>query len=168
MFCLPGEWGILRRRFGGGFMHSTIKAMALGLLAAAFGLGATAAMARSAPPLSQLEILKVESPACGFEDVSDGRSQTRCDHSGPNIKVYVLEIGYGRQPHVTLDGFEVNGTRSAVCENGSSLVPCGNSGITVGYIYIFDLAGKQEGTFSFSNSSLNAPGNTMSTQIYIK
>ena len=35
-------------------------------------------------------------------------------------------------------------------------------------LYIFDLAGKQDGTFTFSNTSINAPGNTMSTQLYIK
>lgn len=145
-----------------------LKTMGLGALATALCLTASTAMARSAPPLSQVEIIKVESPSCGLEDVSDGRDKTACDHSGPNIKVYVLEIGYGRQPRVALDGFEVNGTRSAVCEEGSSLVPCGNSGITVGYVYIFDLAGKQDGTFTFSNTSINAPGNTMSAQIYIK
>jgi hypothetical protein len=149
-------------------MHGTIKTLALAAAASTLWWGAPAAMARSAPPLSQVEILKVESQSCGLEDVSDGRDKTACDHQGPNIKVYVLEIGYGRQPRVALDGFEVNGTRAAVCEEGSSLVPCGNAGITVGYIYTFDLAGKQEGTFTFSNTSLNAPGNSMSAQIYIK
>ena len=73
-----------------------------------------AAHAASAPPLSEVKVLKVESPACGFEDIVPGQAQTRCDH-GPTIKVYVLEVGYGRQPHVTLDGFEVDGTRSPVC-----------------------------------------------------
>lgn len=149
-------------------MRSTVKMTALTLLGAAACWLAAPALARSAPPLSQVEILKVLSPSCGLEDVSDGRARTECDHSGPNIKVYVLEIGYGREPHVTLDGFEVDGTRSPVCEDGSSYVPCGNSGITAGYLYIFDLAGKQEGTFNFSNTSINAPGNTLSAQIYIK
>jgi hypothetical protein len=73
--------------------------------------GAQTASAASAPPLTQLKVLKVESPACGFEDIAEGQEQTRCNHSGPNIKVYVLEIGYGREPHVGLDGFDVNGTR---------------------------------------------------------
>lgn len=149
-------------------MRSTVKMTALALLGVAACWLTAPAMARSAPPLSRVEILKVLSPSCGLEDVSDGRERTECDHSGPNIKVYVLEIGYGREPHVTLDGFEVDGTRSPVCEDGSSYVPCGNSGITVGYIYVFDLAGKQEGTFSFRNTSLNAPGNSMGAQIYIK
>jgi hypothetical protein len=78
-------------------------------------------------------------------------------------------VGYGREPHVGLDGFDVNGTRTPVCafKNGN-LTTCGPGEKTVGYVYIFNLAGKQEGTFTFSNTSINAPGNTMSTQLYIK
>lgn len=128
-----------------------------------------AANAASAAPLSEVKVLKVESPACGFEDIAQGQAQTRCDHSGPNIKVYVLEVGYGREPHVTLDGFEVDGTRSPVCAySNGNLNDCSTQTRVVGYLYIFDLKGKQEGTFSFSNVSINAPGNRMSTQLYIK
>ncbi|SED83819.1 DUF4879 domain-containing protein [Pseudomonas kilonensis] len=132
-------------------------------------LSGQAANAASAPPLSEVKVLKVESPACGFEDIVPGQAQTRCDHSGPNIKVYVLEVGYGRQPHVILDGFEVDGTRSPVCAySNGNLNDCSVRTKVVGYVYIFDLKGKQEGTFSFSNISINAPGNRMSTQLYIK
>jgi hypothetical protein len=128
-----------------------------------------AAHAASAPPLSEVKVLKVESPACGFEDITPGQAQTRCDHSGPSIKVYVLEVGYGHQPNVTLDGFEVDGTRSPVCAySNGNLNDCSKATKTVGYVYIFDLKGKQEGTFSFSNVSINAPGNRMTTQLYIK
>ncbi|MBV6824171.1 DUF4879 domain-containing protein [Pseudomonas sp. PD9R] len=132
-------------------------------------LGAQTVSAASAPPLTQLKVLKVESPACGFEDIAEGLAQTRCDHTGPNIRVFVLEVGYGREPHVALDGFAVNGTRTPVCafDNGN-LTDCTVGRKTVGYLYVFDLAGKQEGTFTFSNTSINAPGNKMSTQLYIK
>jgi len=131
-------------------------------------LGAQMASAASAPPLTQVKVLKVESPGCGFESIADGQAQTRCDHKGPNIKVYVLEVGYGRGAHVGLDGFDLNGTRTPVCafDNGN-LTECTVGRKTVGYLYIFDLAGKQDGTFTFSNTSINAPGNTMSTQLYI-
>lgn len=130
---------------------------------------AQAVNAASAAPLSEVKVLKVESPACGFEDITPGQAQTRCDHRGPNIKVYVLEVGYGHQPHVTLDGFEVDGTRSPVCAFGNgNLNDCSSSTKVVGYLYIFDLKGKQEGTFTFSNTSINAPGNRLSTQLYIK
>ncbi|MHC8323864.1 DUF4879 domain-containing protein [Pseudomonas sp. GB2N2] len=132
-------------------------------------LGAPTALAASAAPLSQVKVLKVESPACGYENISEAQEQTRCDHSGPSIKIYVLEVGYGRAAQVGLDGFEVNGTRTPVCayDNGN-LTDCTVGRKTVGYLYIFDLAGKQGGTFTFSNTSINAPGNTMSTQLYIK
>jgi hypothetical protein len=139
-----------------------------GLLMALFA-GTQIASAASAPPLSQVKVLKVESPGCGFESIAQGQEQTRCDHSGANIRVYVLEVGYGRGAHVGLDGFEVNGTRTPICafDNGN-LTECTAGNKTVGYVYVFDLAGRQEGTFTFSNTSTNAPGNTLSTQLYIK
>jgi hypothetical protein len=139
-----------------------------GLLMALFA-GAPIASAASAAPLSQVKVLKVESPGCGFESIAQGQEQTRCDHSGAHIRVYVLEVGYGRGAHVGLDGFEVNGTRTPICafDNGN-LTECTAGKKTVGYLYVFDLAGKQEGTFTFSNTSINAPSNTLSTQLYIK
>ncbi|MGB8921044.1 MAG: DUF4879 domain-containing protein [Pseudomonas sp.] len=139
-------------------------------LIAALMLGAPVALAASAQPLTQVKVIKVQSPACGLEDIGDGQTQTQCNHAGPSIKVYVLEVGYGQnQPHATLDGFEVNGTRAPVCafDNGN-LTECTPGRNTVGSLYTFDLAGKQEGTFTFSNTSINAPRNTMSTQLYIK
>jgi hypothetical protein len=135
----------------------------------ALTLGAQTASAASAPPLTQLKVLKVESPACGYESIAQGQAETRCNHTGPNIRVFVLEVGYGREAHVALDGFAVNGTRTPVCafDNGN-LTDCTVGRKTVGFLYIFDLAGKQQGTFTFSNTSINAPGNTLSTQLYIK
>ncbi|MFJ2459559.1 DUF4879 domain-containing protein [Pseudomonas neuropathica] len=140
-----------------------------GLIAALMAV-APIVLAASAEPLTQVKVIKVQSPACGLEDIADGQTQTQCNHSGPSIKVYVLEVGYGQsQPHATLDGFEVNGTRAPVCafDNGN-LTECTPGNKTVGSLYTFDLAGKQEGTFTFSNTSINAPRNTMSTQLYIK
>lgn len=133
-------------------------------------IAAPAALAASAAPLSQVKVIKVQSPACGLEDIADNQPQTQCNHNGPSIKVYVLEIGYGQnQPHATLDGFEVNGTRAPVCafDNGN-LTECSPGSKTVGSLYTFELAGKQEGTFSFSNTSINAPRNTLTAQLYIK
>ena len=53
-------------------------------------LASVALNAAPAMPLSAVEILKVVSRTCAIEDVSDAREQTRCNHDGPNIKVYVL------------------------------------------------------------------------------
>ena len=142
-----------------------VFAIVIGLL-----LGAQTASAASAAPLSQVKVLKVESPACGFEDIGDGQEKTRCDHSGPNIKIYVLEVGYGRSPQAGLDGADIDGVRTRVCafDNGDLTECSGMVSKIVGYLYIFDMAGKQRGTFTLRNTSINAPGNSLSTQIYIK
>ncbi len=141
----------------------------LGLFCA-FLAGVPAVMAASAPPLSSAQVLKVQSAACGIENISEGQDKTACDHGGANIKVYVLEMGYGRVPHVALDGFGLDGMKTQVCAFGNgNLTECtGAATRIVGALYIYDLGGKQEGTFTFSNTSLNAPGNTISTQLYIK
>ncbi|MCS3839992.1 hypothetical protein HNR03_004608 [Pseudomonas sp. JAI111] len=129
-----------------------------------------AVMAESAPPLSNVQVLKVQSAACGIENISAGQERTTCDHGGANIKVYVLEMGYGRAPTVQLDGFNLDSMQTKVCayDNGNPTECTGTSMKIVGTLYIFDLGGKQEGTFSFSNRSINAPGNTVSTKLYIK
>lgn len=107
--------------FRGGKRMSKCWMKVLGLIAVLMA-GMSTAWAASAPPLTQVKVIKVQSPACGLEDIADGQTQTQCNHSGPNIKVYVLEVGYGKsQPQVALDGFEVNGTRAPVCafDNGN-------------------------------------------------
>ena len=136
---------------------------------ACFGFFISAAVsAAPAMPLSTVEILKVASVSCAVEDVSDGREQTRCNHNGPAIKVYVLERGYGGQPNVTLDGEEVDGVRAPVCNQGEGLVACNGAGTTVGHLYTFDLGNKDGGWFEFSNTSLVPPHNRLDVRLYIK
>ena len=132
--------------------------------------GMQVAQAASAPPLSEIKVLKVQSPSCGMEDISPGQAQTHCDHEGPNIKIYVLEVGYGRSPQAGLDGADIDGVRTRVCafDNGDLTECSGMVSKIVGYLYIFDMAGKQRGTFTLRNTSINAPGNSLPTQIYIK
>lgn len=136
----------------------------------AFMASVPAVLAASAPPLTDVQVLKVQSTACGIENISAGQERTTCDHGGADIKVYVLEMGYGRAPRVALDGFSVTGAREKVCayRNGNPTQCTSTETRIVGTLYIYDLGGKQEGTFTFSNTSINAPGNTISTQLYIK
>lgn len=156
------------RLFWGVTMNNRAKTLILSLGLLASGLCAMPALARSAPPLTRVEVLKVLSPACGMEDVADGRAQTQCNHGGGSVKVFVLEIGLGREPFASLDGFSLTGERAAVCQEGTALIACAGSGITVGSVYTYDLGNKDEGTFVFRNTSINAPGNTLQTQIDIK
>ncbi|MGH8423644.1 MAG: DUF4879 domain-containing protein, partial [Pseudomonas fluorescens] len=46
------------------------RLIAVFAMAIAFFLGAHTASAASAAPLSQVKVLKVESPGCGFEDIA--------------------------------------------------------------------------------------------------
>ena len=131
-------------------------------------LGSTTAWAGPAPALTQLNIETVESPDCAKENVVQGLGSTRCDHGGGYLKVTVVEVGLGRHAIATLDGFSVSGTRIALCRSNQSLVPCSGSGTTAGYRYTYTLNGKDRGTFSVRNASINAPSNTLSTQIYIR
>ena len=124
--------------------------------------------AAPAMPLSAVEILKVVSRTCAVEDVYDAREQTRCNHDGPNIKVYVLERGYGGQPNVTLNGQIIDGVRAPVCNRGTGLDDCQRGGTTTGYLYTFDLGNKNEGWFEFSNTSLVPPHNRLSARLFIK
>ncbi|MCU1727690.1 YolA family protein [Pseudomonas sp. 7P_10.2_Bac1] len=144
-------------------MKHTINAFIAGLwLLISAGAGAAPAM-----PLSQIEILKVASGSGAVEDVSDGREQTKMQHRGPHIKVYVLERGYGRQPTVTFDGQTINGARTPVCNKGEGLVTCDGAGTTVGYVYTFDLGNNAQGWFQFSNTSLVAPFTRLGAQLHI-
>lgn len=124
--------------------------------------------AAPAVPLSSVEILKVASTNGAVEDVRGGQVQTRGHHRGPNIKVFVLERGYGGQPTVTFDGQEVDGVRTPVCNQGQGLVTCDGVGTTVGYVYTFDLGNKDGGFFQFSNTSLVPPHNRLSAQLVIQ
>lgn len=127
------------------------------------GLNAAPAM-----PLSSIEILKVASTSGAVEDVLAGQTQTRGHHRAPNIKVYVLERGYGGRATVTLDGQEVDGVRTPVCNRGQGLIACESGGTTVGHLYTFDLGDKDGGFFQFSNTSLVPPHNRLSAEIVIK
>ena len=131
-------------------------------------LASVALNAAPAMPLSAVEILKVVSRTCAIEDVSDAREQTRCNHDGPNIKVYVLERGYGGQPNVTLNGQKIDGVRAPVCNRGTGLEDCQRGGTTTGYLYTFDLGNKNEGWFEFSNTSLVPPHTRLAARLFIK
>ena len=106
-------------------MKHTINALIAGLCLF-ISAGASAAPAM---PLSTVEILKVASNSGAVEDVSDGREQTKMQHRGPHIKVYVLERGYGGQPTVTFDGQIIDGVRTPVCNKGEGLVTCDGAGM---------------------------------------
>ena len=130
--------------------------------------------AASAPPLTRVEVYAVGSSNCGWEFLSRGQQTTACDHGGAALHVAVMEIGYGNDAtrHAWMRGNEL--PRSAiidtipVCWVGAQFRrPC-PVGISVdGFIYEYKLDGYQVGYFTYQSQSINAPWNTMSTQILI-
>jgi hypothetical protein len=148
-------------------MKKTV-ALSLGLLGCAgLWLAAAPAWSAPAPALSEVRVFKVESARC-TESIPERADSTRqCDHRGPT-QVYVMEVGLGNNPHASLDGAELSGSRTAVCQVGSISQACNGAGVLMGYIYRFDLNLQAGGTFQYSNSSINPPQNTLVTTLSIR
>ncbi|WP_248799435.1 DUF4879 domain-containing protein [Pseudomonas sp. MWU13-2105] len=147
-------------------MSSRVKSLVLGLGA----VMASAVLTLSAAPAQSLigvAIYTVASQDC-VEDVSDGRMQTRCKHSGP-ITVTVVESGYGRGLQAFLNGVPLQyASRGSLCEFRRPFVPC-SVGKVVGYrfSYVFELDRQQAVTFVVGDRSLTAPVQTMGAEIQI-
>lgn len=152
-------------------MNSTKKS-----IAAAFGvfgctavlLGAAPAWGAAAAPLTEVRIYEVQSGSGGTESIAAASTLTQREHRGPNIKVRVMEVGLGQNPQGYFDGAPVRGNGTAVCQVGSEVGACQGSGVVIGYVYEYDLADKQQGNFTFSNTSINVPRNTLSATLYIR
>ena len=130
-------------------------------------LGAAPAWGATAPPLSEVRVFKVESAACTETIPERAQSTQMCTHRGPT-KVSVMEVGLGNNPMGRFDGAELNGQRTAVCQVGNISEACNGAGTLMGYIYVFDLNVEAQGWFQYSNSSINPPRNTLSTQLNIR
>ena len=136
------------------------------LCAWAMLMSAGPAQAAPAAALKGLAIYTVASPGV-IEDVSDGRKRTRAAHGGPTITITVVELGYGRGPQATFNGAPLSyRQRYSLCEFNKPFVPC-NSGAVLGYSYIYELPGPQQGGFSISDRSLVPPVQTMTATIEI-
>lgn len=141
--------------------------LALGALLLMAGPGEVV-VAGPAPALTQVRIESVESPSCGVESIRSISRSTACNHGGGYLKVTVVEVGLGQNATATLDGTAGVGTRTALCLHGQSLVECGGRGTTAGYRYIYTFGAKEQGSFSVRSTSINAPRNTLSAQMYIR
>ena len=130
-------------------------------------LGAAPAWGVAAPPLSEVRVFKVESAACTETIPERAQSTQMCTHRGPT-KVSVMEVGLGNNPMGRFDGAELNGQRTPVCQVGNISEVCNGAGTLMGYIYVFDLNVEAQGWFQYSNSSINPPQNTLTTQLNIR
>lgn len=126
-----------------------------------------------APPLTQLHILAVGSSNCGWEEIVSGATSTSCDHGGAQLRVEVLEIGYGSNRIAWMIGGQLpasaNYETRLVCQQfGGGLDYCTPGQTAVGFQHSYNLDGHQGGTFTYQNTSTNSPWNTMSRSINIQ
>lgn len=125
-----------------------------------------------APALSNMWVYAVGSTNCDWEYTS-GLSTTACDHGGPELRVAVLEIGYGSNRVAWMIGGLLPSSAmyesTLVCVTGGYYTwPCSAGQTAVGFLNKYRLDGHQSGQFKYQNTSSNAPFNTMSVQISIK
>ena len=143
------------------------------LLAAAMLSSAIASapvQAASAAPLTRMEVYAVWSSNCGLESTR-GKYTTTCDHGGAQLRVFVLEVGYGFNRKASMLGDDLPRAGIVdtldVCMVGDQPYNCHGQSIE-GFIHEIKLDGYQGGQFVYQNTSVNAPWNTMSTWIRIQ
>lgn len=134
----------------------------------------TGALRAPAPPLSRLAIYAVGSSNCNWEYMTTvGQFSTTCDHGGAQLRVAVQEIGYGGNAIAWMNSGQLANSKNyqndSICVVGTSYVfPCPVGGTVVGWMKYYNLDGSQNGIFKFQDTSINAPWNTMYTQISIQ
>jgi hypothetical protein len=136
--------------------------------------GAKAALAAAgpAPALSSLQISNLGSSNVGWEGIAAAQTTTTYDHGGAQLRVVTDEFGYGNVPVARYNGSvlpsSTNYLTQTICWNGSAYVlPCSAGQTVVGWRKYWNLDGKQNGLFSYQNTSTNSPFNTLSDSISI-
>ena len=130
-------------------------------------LGAAPVWGAAAPPLSEVRVFKVESARCAETIPERVQSTQMCTHRGLT-RVSVMEVGLGNNPVGRFDGAVLDGQRTPVCQVGNISQACNGAGTVMGYIYVFDLNVEASGWFEYSNSSINGPPKTLTTQLNIR
>lgn len=144
------------------------NAWSLALIASiSLWLGAAPAWGATAPALSEVRVFKVESAGCTETIPERAQSTQMCTHRGPT-RVSVMEVGLGKNPMGHFDGAELDGQRTPICQVGNISQACNGAGTVMGYIYVFSLNVEASGWFEYSNTSINAPQNTLKTLLNIR
>lgn len=127
----------------------------------------------AAAPLTQVRILAIGSSNIGWENIAAGAQSTTQDHGGAVLLAAVLEMGYGGNAIGRMNGGVLPSSslyrRDTLCfVNGNATSPCPAGNSVSGFINYWDISGNQNGSFQHTNTSLNSPWNTLSSQVYIR
>ena len=123
--------------------------------------------------LQYLQVAAVLSASGGWESIGAYQMATSRDHGGGSLRVVTEEIGYGNVLVARMNGIllpaSANYQNESICFNGrAATTRCSSGQTVVGYRRYWKLDGNQRGTFSYQNTSMNSPWNTMSDSIYIQ
>lgn len=112
------------------------------------------------PGITYFQVYAVGSSNIGWEFTGASQTSTAYDHGGAQLRVAVLQYGYG-VANGSLSG--TSGTRyltDNLCGSFSSLHYCNPGETITGFIYYFSFDGMQGGSFSAYSSSLGSPYGT--------
>lgn len=116
----------------------------------------------SAPPLSYLQVyaaISTNHPT--YEYFGENQLSSVYDHGGAEMYIVTAELGYGYQGIAKMNTNNLSMWESLYIDlNGDSIVD--------GWFKWWDASGYEYGTFSYQNTSINYPNNTMYDSIYIK
>lgn len=128
----------------------------------------------SASGIKSLQIIAVGSQQVGvWEMLSSYQTSTSYDHGGSFLRVVTQEVGYGNLPVARFNGRVLPSSAAyqtdRLCAQGSSVTTSCRTGQTiVGFRTYWRIDGNQAGTFTYQNTSTNAPWNTVSDTVYIR
>lgn len=126
--------------------------------------------AAAASGITYYEIYAVGSTLYGgWQYPTASQTSTINDHGGTELKVVVLQYGYGNPNNATLNGL----SRSAyatqnLCGPLNSLHVCTAGETLTGFLRYYDFSGQQAGQFTSSANSTASPFGYWSDSIYIQ
>jgi len=117
----------------------------------------------AAPALSSMYVTYIESPEGGREEIGSGVYSTSVGHAGTEMSFGTVEMGYGDNPIAKLDDAPLNQIMlKAITDSATNRV--------IGFERVFHYSGKyiSGGSFTYQNTSTNAPHNTLFCILNIK
>jgi hypothetical protein len=134
-------------------------------------LACSSVVAAPAPPLSYVQIRYVGSSNKGGEWIPDNQLSTTLDHSGAQMLVLTVEVGYGSNPVAQINGATLpssaNYRTDPFCNYADFLEQCSAGQTIVGWVRYWNLNGYQGGSFWYQNRSINSPFNTLGDRLNI-
>lgn len=123
-------------------------------------LASSSATRAPAAPLYYLEVYAaISSNYPSYEYFSQGQYSSVQDHGGAQMYIVTAELGYGFSNYAKMIGNNLTMYQQQ---------PITDNGIIIGYFRWWTANGYQSGQFTYQNTSVNYPYNTMSDWIMIQ